>query len=95
MRPALVRLGELLEASRPLAAALGCAAELEGVAVLAEHPGHALQRSVGQQRGLAGLTAALAAAFAPAGGGASGAEDLALLGRELLVGEDPVVVERG
>jgi glutamate---cysteine ligase / carboxylate-amine ligase len=95
MRPALVRLGELLEACRPLAAALGCAAELEGVALLAEHPGHALQRSVGEQRGLASLTAALAAAFAPAGGGASGAEDLALLGRELLVGEDAIVVERG
>jgi carboxylate-amine ligase len=95
LQPALVRLGELLEACRPLASALGCAAQLEGVAVLAEHPGHALQRSVGEQRGLAELTAALAAAFAPpAGGGVSGAEDLALLGRELLVGEDPIVVER-
>jgi carboxylate-amine ligase len=91
-QPALVRLGELLEACRPLAAALGCAAELEGVAALAERPGHAQQRSIGQQRGLGRLTAALAAAFAPAG--ASGAEDLALLRRELLVGEDTVVVER-
>jgi carboxylate-amine ligase len=92
LQPALVRLGELLEACRPLAAALGCAAELEGVAALAEHPGHAQQRSIGQQGGLGRLTAALAAAFAPAG--ASGAEDLALLRRELLVGEDPIVVER-
>ncbi len=92
MEHALVRLGELLEACRPLAATLGCAAELEGVAVLAEHPGHALQRLVGQERGLGRLTAALAAAFAPVG--ASGAEDLALLRRELLVGEDPIVVKR-
>jgi hypothetical protein len=95
MRPALTALGELLEACRPLAAALGCAAELEGLAALAEHPGHAQQRSIGQQRGLSGLTAALAAAFAPAGGGASGAEDLGLLRGELLVGEDAIRVERG
>ena len=94
MRPALTALGELLEACRPLAAALGCAAELEGVAALAEHPGHAQQRSIGQQRGLSGLTAALATAFAPAGGGASGAEDLGLLRGELLVGEDAIRVKR-
>ncbi len=94
MEPAIVRLGELLEACRPVAAALGCAAELESVAVLAEHPGHARQRSIGQHRGLPGLTAALAADFA-AGDGGSGAEDLALLRRELLVGEDPIGMERG
>jgi glutamate---cysteine ligase / carboxylate-amine ligase len=93
MQPALVRLGELLEACRPLAAALGCSAELQGVARVAEHPGHARQRSIGQQRGLPGLTAALAGDFA-ARGGASGAEDLALLRRELLVGQDALVVER-
>jgi glutamate---cysteine ligase / carboxylate-amine ligase len=66
MRPAVVRLGEVLEACRPIAARLGCGAELEAVAALAERPGHARQRSAAEDGGLVAVTSGLRAELGPA-----------------------------
>jgi carboxylate-amine ligase len=68
MRPAVLRLGEVLEACRPVAAQLGCRAELDAVAALAEHPGHARQRATAEDGGLGAVTAALCAELEPAAG---------------------------
>jgi carboxylate-amine ligase len=68
MRPAVVRLGEVLDACRPMAALLGCAEELEGVAALAERPGHARQRSTAEEGGPGAVTAALCAELGPTAG---------------------------
>ena len=45
--------------------ALGCLAELESAAELAESPGHARQRATAADRGLVGLVAELSAEYAP------------------------------
>jgi carboxylate-amine ligase len=64
LRPVTELLGELLEAVRPHAEALGCATELERINVLAASPGAAIQRTYpADMPGLAALVAALAAAF--------------------------------
>ena len=60
------RLAGVLEACRPVADALGCLAELESAAELAESPGHARQRVRAADRGLVGLVAELSAEYAPA-----------------------------
>ena len=60
------RLAGVLEACRPVADALGCLAELESAAELAESPGHARQRVRAADRGLVGLVAALSDEYAPA-----------------------------
>jgi carboxylate-amine ligase len=67
MRPAVECLAELLERCRPVAAALGCADELEAVAASVASPGHARQRALARRTGLIGLAAGLAAEFAVAG----------------------------
>jgi carboxylate-amine ligase len=67
MRPAVECLAELLERCRPVAAALGCADELEAVAATVASPGHARQRALARRTGLIGLAAGLAAEFAVAG----------------------------
>jgi carboxylate-amine ligase len=63
MRPAVECLAELLERCRPIAAALGCADELEAVAASVASPGHARQRALARRTGLIGLAAGLAAEF--------------------------------
>jgi carboxylate-amine ligase len=64
LRPIKDILGELLNAARPHAAALGCLDELERTGVLVAAPGAARQRNhpSGEDR-LAGLVASLAGAF--------------------------------
>jgi carboxylate-amine ligase len=63
-RPVRDRLGEMLEACRPYAAALGCAGELAGVAALAADPGDARQRRLAGMHGLAHVPALLSDEFA-------------------------------
>jgi carboxylate-amine ligase len=65
-RPAADMLAALLESCRPLAAQLGCAAELVGAAVLAADPGEVRQRRVAARDGVACLPERLSDAFAPA-----------------------------
>jgi carboxylate-amine ligase len=67
LRPAVERLGDLLEECRPIALALGCKNELEAVATLAGDPGHARQRAIGEAGGLIAVAAELSAAFSAAG----------------------------
>jgi glutamate---cysteine ligase / carboxylate-amine ligase len=66
-RPARERLAELLDELAPEAAALGCAAELARARELAGENGAVRQRAVARERGLPGLVAALADAFAAGG----------------------------
>jgi carboxylate-amine ligase len=75
-RPVRERLEAMVEACAPHAAELGCTAELESVAVLAEAPGAARQRAVARAEGgepagsrLRELMAALQADFAVAPAG--------------------------
>jgi len=65
--PAREQLAALLEAARPHAAALGCAAELDGVPALAAEPGFARQLDAVNTNGgsLPAMVAGLAQAFAP------------------------------
>jgi carboxylate-amine ligase len=67
LRPAVERLGDLLDECRPIALELGCKDELEAVAILAGDPGHARQRAIGEAGGLIAVAAELSAAFSPAG----------------------------
>jgi carboxylate-amine ligase len=68
-RPARAQLRAVLDAARSHADALGCRAELEGVARLALEPPFLRQLDVAERRGrLPGLMAELAAAFVPEGG---------------------------
>ena len=64
-RPVRDALDELMDACRPVAGALGCAAELAAAAALAVDPGDARQRRVAAADGLAALPAKLAADFVP------------------------------
>ena len=66
-RPARERLAELLDELAPEAAALGCSAELARARELAGVNGAMRQRAVARERGLHGLVAALADAFAADG----------------------------
>jgi glutamate---cysteine ligase / carboxylate-amine ligase len=65
-RPVPEALTELLTACRPVAAGLGCAAELAHAAALADDPGDARQRRLAAHHGLTALPALLADEFAPA-----------------------------
>jgi carboxylate-amine ligase len=65
-RPAADMLAELLDPCRPLAADLGCAAELAGAELLAADPGDVRQRRVAARDGLARVPERLSDAFAPA-----------------------------
>jgi len=64
-RPARERLHALLDELGESAQALGCAAELEAARGLVEANGALRQRAVAAERGVRGLTAWLAEAFAP------------------------------
>jgi carboxylate-amine ligase len=64
-RPARAALAELLERCAPIAAELGCTAELAGAATLAEDPGAARQRRQAERYGIEALPAWLAGEFAP------------------------------
>ena len=64
LRPVNRILVELLDFARPHAAALGCLAELEGIATLAAAPGAASQRSfTASEQGLVRMVANLASVF--------------------------------
>jgi glutamate---cysteine ligase / carboxylate-amine ligase len=58
------RLAGVLDACAPVAGALGCLAELESAAELAESPGHARQRATVAARGLDALVPALSEDYA-------------------------------
>jgi glutamate---cysteine ligase / carboxylate-amine ligase len=61
--PAREQLATLLAACAPHADDLGCRAELNGVRMLAQHPGARRQRQAARDLGQEGLVAALAGAF--------------------------------
>jgi glutamate---cysteine ligase / carboxylate-amine ligase len=65
-RPAADMLAALLESCRPLAAKLGCAAELAGAEIVAGDPGDVRQRRLAAREGLAAVPKRLSEAFAPA-----------------------------
>jgi glutamate---cysteine ligase / carboxylate-amine ligase len=67
LHPAVERLGDLLDECRPIALELGCKDQLEAVATLAGHPGHARQRAIGETGGLVAVAAELSAAFSTTG----------------------------
>jgi carboxylate-amine ligase len=58
------RLAGVLAACAPVADALGCLAELESAAELAESPGHARQRATVAEGGLDALVPSLSAEYA-------------------------------
>jgi glutamate---cysteine ligase / carboxylate-amine ligase len=63
-RPAGAVLGELLAACRPVAAALGCAAELGAANMLAADPGDQRQRRIAAREGVGEVPARLSGEFA-------------------------------
>jgi len=63
LEPAADRLARTLSDCAPLAAELGCAHELEGLAALLAQPGHARQRSIARRDGLDAVVVDLATAF--------------------------------
>ena len=65
-RPARDMLAELVAACVPVAAELGCGAELAAVAAIAADPGYARQRRFAAEHGLGALPARLADEFAGA-----------------------------
>ena len=65
-RPAADALADMLERCRPVADALGCAAELEAAGALAADVGYGRQRLVAARDGITAVPAWLAAEFAPA-----------------------------
>jgi carboxylate-amine ligase len=62
-RPAGALLAELVARCAPQAEALGCSAELAQALTLARAPGHARQRQLAREQGLAAVPGRLAAAF--------------------------------
>jgi len=64
-RPVRDQLDEILDACRPYAASLGCAAELAAVPALAADPGDVRQRRLAAVHGLERVPALLGDAFAP------------------------------
>jgi carboxylate-amine ligase len=68
-RPARERLGALLDELDPVAARLGCAAELRSARLLLESNGAVRQRAVAAERGLHGLVEWLAGRFLAGSGG--------------------------
>jgi len=65
--PARERLAALLADVRPVAADLGCAAELGDVARLAERNGAARQRAIAAEGGVRAVAAWLADVYVPGG----------------------------
>ena len=66
LRPARDMLAELVAACAPVAAELGCGAELASIAAIADDPGYARQRRIAAEYGLGALPAWLADEFAGA-----------------------------